>query len=223
MNNLFVSPITRFLPEILLYFLFTHVLSAVHPWANIQGETTKYWFADFSYLLLFMLQTVTQYPTEIQCTHEQVFGKELWNGRYLRDPNSIIFLHKSTASFFYIFPGPWAVCPYACQPMTNAFFIVLNQWAGMAHSVQIFLVFCSDHKRGREKGKLISHIGTGYFKFGCRVIFWSIYQSKSCRKSGLNAVYLSIESLQNNVHIMLYINICKSFKIFSSNYHFKCS
>lgn len=111
MNNLFVSPITRFLPEILLYFLFTHVLSAVHPWANIQGETTKYWFADFSYLLLFMLQTVTQYPTEIQCTHEQVFGKELWNGRYLRDPNSIIFLYKSTASFFISPLGPGRFVP----------------------------------------------------------------------------------------------------------------
>ena len=61
----------------------------------------------------------------------------------------------------------------------------------------------------------ISEKCTGAFKFGCRVIFLVIYQSKSCRKSGLTVEFPKI---MFTVCLNLITNINIYFKIFSSNF-----
>ena len=57
----------------------------------------------------------------------------------------------------------------------------------------------------------ISEKCTETFKFGCLVIFWSIYLSKSCRKSGLSS--LSIYQIHKKKYIYVFnynnIIICK--------------
>ena len=57
----------------------------------------------------------------------------------------------------------------------------------------------------------ISEKCTGAFKFGCRIIFWSIYLSKSCRKSGL--ISLSIYRIHNKKIFILCFNLINELKI----------
>ena len=57
-------------------------------------------------------------------------------------------------------------------------------------------VFLSNQLKG------ISEKFTGTFKFGYSVIFWSIYLSKSCRKSGF--ISLFIYRIQNKIFILCF-------------------
>ena len=52
---------------------------------------------------------------------------------------------------------------------------------------------------------------TGAFKFRCRIIFLSIYLSKSCRKSGL--ISLSIYRIHNQKIFILCFNFIKDINI----------
>ena len=48
----------------------------------------------------------------------------------------------------------------------------------------------------------ISEKCTGAFKFGCRIIFWSIYLSESCRKSGVISLFI------HRIHTQKKITLC---------------
>ena len=53
---------------------------------------------------------------------------------------------------------------------------------------------------------------TGAFKFGCRIIFWSFYLFKSCRKSCL--ISLSIYRIHNKKIFILCFNFIKDINIY---------
>ena len=98
-----------------------------------------------------------------------------------------------------------------------------SQDANVDQGVHLFFSFSTNIQGISEKC-------TGAFKFVCRIIFWSIYLSKVCCKSGL--ISIAIYRIHKKIFILCfnfitnieYVNIY--FKIFLSNlykYHFECT